>query len=692
VQELNPALGLQWQYFCWLDGMSVEPHLSPRAYQASLPAYSWEEIFDAGPYYERIAELLEDAEHYAIFVGWQIDSRLPFPRPFRPGRPFGLECLKEKILRIVTEKPDFHFYFLMWDHAYFYVFERQGWQGRVWDHIHPNVHFIFDNRHPFGGSHHEKICIIDGKTALSGGIDLCDERWDTPHHFFHDPRRSLLRKIENHGPYHDIAVQVTGPICGEIQNHIRDRWEAISCIPFPKAPTFSHSSQAHEVYLSRTFASVDGRKPVTREIEFLFRDLIRSAEKRILLEGQYYWSKEVNDLLIAKLVEKAGTGFELIVVLADIRKLKSLTKRMSFYELQLLQELELAARTTGARLTLGSPYVFPPLPNTGESPKPVYIHSKLIVVDDRYLSIGSANLATRALRLDTEINLTLEAKTEAERLHISRFSERALRHWSHDDVRLIPIHPMRESSERIRNLSPANRFLQKHIPWKFFFDPPRPWFYPLARSFRKKMRHFASIKNLFVIASIVLITALITSGFAELVSGEAAPYLWTGLFSLILGSVWFVPIPFIALSLLATYRLGPQMGPLVTLFSFWSSSFIGYFLTRVFPVTSERFLHQTAPVWLPKQLKLRSFMTTLFTLADPRLGIRSKIAYSGLYCVPLPWFLLSMIVVLPLGLFTALKLLHHFSSPDFSAEMSHYAPALFLLFAVYGGLRLVVRR
>jgi phospholipase D1/2 len=671
--------------------MSVLKNLTPRAYQASLPAYSWEEIFDAGPYYERIADLLEDAQHYAIFVGWQIDSRLPFPRPSRSGHASGLECLKEKVLRIVKERPDFHFYFLMWDHAYFYVFERQGWQGRVWDHIHPNVHFIFDNRHPFGGSHHEKICIIDGKTALSGGIDLCDERWDTPHHFFHDPRRSLQGKMENHGPYHDIAVQVTGPICGEIQNHIRSRWEAISSIAFPSTRAFAGQS-GHEVYLSRTFANVDGRKPLTREIEFLFRDLIRSAEKRILLEGQYYWSQEVNELLIAKMAEKAGTDFELVLVLADIRKLKSLTQRMSLYELQLLQELELAARKTGTRLILGSPYVFPPLPNTGEKPKPVYIHSKLIIIDDRYLSIGSANLATRALRLDTEINLTLEARTSHEKLHVAQFTSRVLKHWSHDDVRLVPIHPMKQSSERIRGLSPINLFLQKHVPWKIFFDPPRPWFYPLARTFRKNMRNLANAKAFAVVAGFSLTTALVTSGLMELLTGGGASYFWTTLFSLVLGLVWFAPVPFIALAVLATFKLGAQLGPLVSVMSLWTSSFIGYFVTRLFPMTSERFLHQTAPAWLPKKLKLRSFWTTLLTLADPRLGIRSKIAYSGLYCVPLPWFLVSMIAIMPGLLAISLKLLHHYAPTNLASGLTHLTPEFFLIFASYGALSLMIRR
>ena len=40
---------------------------------------------------------------------------------------------------------------------------------------------------------------------------------------------------------------------------------------------------------------------------------------------------------------------------------------------------------------------------------PVYIHSKLSIVDDRFLSMGSANLTNRSLDLDTELNANWEA-------------------------------------------------------------------------------------------------------------------------------------------------------------------------------------------------------------------------------------------------------------------------------------------
>jgi uncharacterized membrane protein YdjX (TVP38/TMEM64 family) len=358
--------------------------------------------------------------------------------------------------------------------------------------------------------------------------------------------------------------------------------------------------------------------------------------------------------------------------------------------LQLLQELELTSRTTGARLTLGSPYVFPPLPNTGERPKPVYIHSKLIVVDDLYLSIGSANLATRALRLDTEITLTLEAKTDAEKVHVSKFADRAIHHWNHEDVKLIPIHPMEEFSERIRGLSPFSRVLQKHVPWKLFFDPPLPWFYPLARTFRKSARHPRSTKRIGGILMFSIALALVSSAIAVLME-KTTEYAWTFVFSWIFNLAWLLPFPFTALAILASFKLGPQTGSLLAVLGLWCSSFIGYFLTRLFPATGERFFNRTIPSWLQRRLKLRSFATTLFAFADPRLGIRSKIAYSGLSCVPLPWFLFSMILLMPAGLYGLLRLIRHYAPVSLASEISRCAPALFLILSAFGVFQFVVR-
>ncbi|HUP56723.1 MAG TPA: hypothetical protein VM598_04670, partial [Bdellovibrionota bacterium] len=227
------------------------PRLSPRAYQTASHASSWEEIWEAGPYYARVGQMLENAKRYAIFVGWQIDSRLQIPGTRGPER------LRDMLVRLCEERPGFEIFVLMWAHAYFYVPERELWQARIWEDAHPRIHFVFDSRHPFGASHHEKVCIVDGEIVLCGGIDLCDERWDSPDHLFHDRRRSLDGKSEHHGPYHDLAVQVTGEVCAWVQDHVGRRWREISSIPFPSPPPARWQAKKHLVYVSRTMAEID---------------------------------------------------------------------------------------------------------------------------------------------------------------------------------------------------------------------------------------------------------------------------------------------------------------------------------------------------------------------------------------------------------------------------------------------------
>jgi uncharacterized membrane protein YdjX (TVP38/TMEM64 family) len=56
----------------------------------------------------------------------------------------------------------------------------------------------------------------------------------------------------------------------------------------------------------------------------------------------------------------------------------------------------------------------------GQPPASINIHAKLMVVDDRLLIVGSANLAKRSMSLDTECDLAVEAGDEADRRAIAR--------------------------------------------------------------------------------------------------------------------------------------------------------------------------------------------------------------------------------------------------------------------------------
>ncbi len=662
--------------------------LSARAYKSRCISYSWKPIWEAGDYYARISELLEQAQDYAVFVGWQIDSRTPLVHP-SSGQ---IETLKEKMVRICESRPNFHFYLLMWDHAYFYTLEREILQGRIWDNVHPRIHFVFDNRAPYGGSHHEKIAIVDGRYAFTGGIDICDERWDSPQHLFIDRRRSLDWKEEHHGPYHDLAVEVTGPICQEVQEHVEKRWKKLSSIPFPKlplahetTPKVADSHSLYDVYLSRTIAEIEGGDergvPIIREIEFLTMEMIQQAEHRLILEGQYYWSEKLNDTLIKKIHQMRGKDFEVFLILADTRSLKSLSKQMAYYELKLIKKLQDAARFSKVRLVMGTPRV---KSSDGKTTRPIYVHSKIIIVDDIMMSIGSANFAARAYRLDTELNLTIVAKNQDDRAFIEKTAHQVLGHWNLQSVtrsypqevqdptvingpqvELRAFDPLRDSKE----IRLAHPWLSR-IPWQYFFDPEVPWLYPLKRRFRNW-----SVTRSWLAFSISALTwalgLLLTIVLVGPTPDETQPWSWAYL--CLLYSVWVLPVPFLPLALFATLHLEEPIASQIIIFSFWTASIWGYTVARMFPNSAARFYRETGQHWLPQRLGLRSFPHILSVLMDPRVNLRSKIVYQGLYCVHFPWFILGTLLGMGSLLYMLIRLTH-LAAIQIGANVESYAP------------------
>jgi phosphatidylserine/phosphatidylglycerophosphate/cardiolipin synthase-like enzyme/uncharacterized membrane protein YdjX (TVP38/TMEM64 family) len=679
------------------------PPLSRRSYFEACEASSWEEIWEAGPYYDRISELLEDATRSAVFVGWQIDSRLPLKRPVRPNQSgdSNRETLKTKLVRLCDEKPDLHIYLLMWDHAYFYVMERETWAGRVWEDVHERVHFVFDNRHPFGGSHHEKLAIIDGKTAFCGGIDLCDERWDSRQHLFNDPRRSLDWKREHHEPYHDLAVQVKGPVVAELHEHVAERWRRLSTVPFvePASSPALHGDSGHRVYISRTLAMIDAgdaaiehHHPITREIEFMFRDLIRLAERELVFEGQYYWSSEINQWLIDKMHAMRGRDFTIFLALADLRTLKSLTRHMAEYQGGLLAALDCAAAETGTRLIMGSPYAYSRDPASFDRPKAVYIHSKIVICDDRYLSIGTANLAARALRVDTEVNLTLEARTDAERAHVRRVRDQVYRHWGltpegHDregaDVRLHRFHPAQEMRTYHRTLWPGFGWIAR-FPWQKCFDPVLPWLHPIKRRFRLVGRRHRAVTRALA-GSAWLLGGLAAYALARWLEVPAGGL--TAAFALTLASAWLLPVPFTLTALWATLVLGPLHGGALAASGLWIASLWGYLVTRMFPTASGRYYRAAAPRFVSRLIGQRRFSALVSVVFDPRASLRTKIAFQGLYCVPIPWFALVNWVVLPAALLISCRVAYSLSPEPLVEAARRLAPACFALAAGFIGFK-----
>ena len=232
--------------------------------------------------------------------------------------------------------------------------------------------------------HHEKLVIVDGTTAFVGGIDLTDlagDRFDSSPHGRNQPLG-----------WHDVAASLSGPAVADVASHFAMRWQATTGEPLPgvemPAPAGTSRVQVVRTVPEHTYHALPSGDFSILEA---YLGALRRASRLIYLENQFLWSAEVVAVLRDKLRDPPTDGFRVCVVLPRRPNNGSDDTRG---QLGVLIEAD-----THARLLVGT--IGPP----GRHRPPVYVHAKVAVIDDHWLTIGSANLNEHSLFNDTEVNL-----------------------------------------------------------------------------------------------------------------------------------------------------------------------------------------------------------------------------------------------------------------------------------------------
>ena len=239
--------------------------------------------------------------------------------------------------------------------------------------------------------HHEKLVIVDDTVAFVGGVDftaLEGDRHDSPDH---QPDRPL--------GWHDLTARIEGPAVADVAEHFRSRWTEISGEGLP-APRATGPVGRSTVAVLRTIP--DGTYDFAPNGEFTILDsylrALRSARRLIYLENQFFWSPEITEVLIEKLCDPPADDFRVVLLLPRKPTNGADTTRGQ------LGRLFAADRTEGNRRLLAATISA----HDGEQSSPVYVHAKLGIVDDEWMTIGSANLNEHSLFNDTEVNVATD--------------------------------------------------------------------------------------------------------------------------------------------------------------------------------------------------------------------------------------------------------------------------------------------
>lgn len=373
-------------------------------------------IIDARDYYCALYELAKKAQRSILLLGWQFDSDVPLLR----GKdvPSGVDPESVELLPFLdglcAANPALEVRILAWDHSLWLSLEREVLQKLSFD-LRTSKNFYFENDATVSqyGAHHQKVAIIDGRIAFLGSADICQDRWDTSEHDCGNELR-VGRGGKPCKPYHEVQAVVTGAAARSLVDLFVQRWadgtgqelDAASLVADgpeeddPLPPQVTLAMPLADVAIHRQFPHRLGRQPV-REVRDLFVSWIDEAERLIYIETQYFTSRAVCDALVERMRAEDRSKLEIVVVLP--RKPEALKEELAVgaTQVEVLEELAQVARETGHSLGV---YNVAGRQSDGTDLF-VYVHAKLLVVDDRRLTIGSANLNNRSMSLDSEINL-----------------------------------------------------------------------------------------------------------------------------------------------------------------------------------------------------------------------------------------------------------------------------------------------
>jgi len=365
-------------------------------------------LVDGADYFAALRAAAGRAQRSIFIIGWDIDSRIALvPDGAGDGLP---GTLGQFLNALVKRRRSLRIFVLDWDFAMLFAVDREllpiyklGWR------THRRLEFHLDDAHPVGASHHQKVVVVDDAVAFVGGIDLTHCRWDTSEHRPDEPRR---RHPEGDAcpPFHDVQMMVDGEAAAALGELARERWrratgrrprrrEAPSSDPWP--PAVAADITDARVAIARTEPPYESGAGV-QEIKQLYLDAIGAARHGLYLENQYFSAGSIADALAQRLHQREGPDVVLVSRRNDSGWLEEMT--MSVLRARLHRRLRDADRHDRYRC------FYPQVPGLGDDC--VNVHSKLLIMDDDLLTIGSANLSNRSFGLDTECNLAIEAAGE----------------------------------------------------------------------------------------------------------------------------------------------------------------------------------------------------------------------------------------------------------------------------------------
>ena len=362
------------------------------------PGNAVDVLIDGAEMLPRVADELARAQSHVHLTGWFLSPELQLTREEEP-------VVVRNLLAELAERIDVRV--LLWQGAPVPAFRpSRGDVERVRENLvrYTRIRSAVDGRTGFTHCHHEKTIVIDDRVAFVGGIDLTLDGGD--------PFDTATHRARGGIGWHDAAVRVEGPAVVDVAEHFRLRWRGPGKEALPR-PEAAPAAGDVELQVTRTLPAKTYRAVPRGDYSVLasYMGALRSAERFVYLENQFLWSPEVVQVLIDKLKDPPSDDFRVVVLLP--------ARANDGADVSRGQIAALIHADDGAERFLACTVYA----RAGKLRDIVYVHAKIGIVDDTWLTIGSANLNAHSLFNDTEMNVVSLDPTLARETRLRLWAE-----------------------------------------------------------------------------------------------------------------------------------------------------------------------------------------------------------------------------------------------------------------------------
>ncbi len=272
-------------------------------------------------------------------------------------------------------------------------------------------------------SYHQKFMVLDQEVAFVGGMNIKAVDWDTNDHTVFDHRRMEFdatlaerqdvidkEELPDNGPRKDYMMRIEGPAVQDVADIFQKRWS------YQIAQGSAYAQNATDFLVDRTQPEQPGGSMIQitptlpqpfweHAIAETWFNAVAQAEDYIFIEDQYWRIPMLTHAIIDRMNQVPG--LRLLVVTKTVSEW---TDPGCSWTHQTHQELQTAFPNRYATYMLrafDTVNVGWGFAETEERYQDMDVHSKMLIVDDKFMSVGSCNKNNRGIVYEGELNVAI---------------------------------------------------------------------------------------------------------------------------------------------------------------------------------------------------------------------------------------------------------------------------------------------